>query len=111
MNKDYFTHFFSKTTNKQTRKQKKDRKIVEDVFTNLLDEKQHFSDTSQQASKKCENWRNHFQDTENMTKQEKNKCKTCPTTQGNRQNRVFGDKTEKVILTKVYKDSTNCEER
>ena len=58
MKKDYFTHSFQKQqTNKKT---EKDREKAEDVRPNLLYEKQHFSDTSQQASKKCENWRNHF---------------------------------------------------
>ena len=32
-----------------------EREKAGDVFPNLLDEKQFFSDTSQQASKKCEN--------------------------------------------------------
>ena len=70
-----------------------------------------FSDTSQQASKKCENWRPFFKTQKNKTKQE-NKCKTCPTNIGNRQNLVFFfDTTEKESLTEVYKDSKNCEER
>ena len=40
----------------------------------------------------------------------KNKCKTC---QKKRQQGFFGEKrkTEKESLTKVYKDSKNCEER
>ena len=68
-----------------------------------------FSDTSQQASKKCENWRDHFSRHRKTRQNKKNKCKTCPTIQGTRQNRVFGDKTEKESLTESYKDSKNCE--
>ena len=48
-----------------------EREKAEDVFTILIDEKHYFSDTSQQAIKKCENWRNHFQDTENITQNKK----------------------------------------
>ena len=51
-----------------------------------------------------------FKTQKHNTKQE-NICKTCPTHKGNRQNRVFGDITEKESWTEVYKDSKNCEER
>ena len=75
--KDCFTHFFQKKkkpTNKRTEKERKmaEREKADVVFLNLLDEKQHFSDTSQQESKKnAKIGETIFQDRKNETKQEK----------------------------------------
>ena len=45
-----------------------EREKADVVFLNLLDEKQHFSDTSQQESKKMRKLENIFQDTEKTRK-------------------------------------------
>ena len=116
MKKDYVTHSFQKKKKKKKRTEKEtnmtEREKAEDVFSNLLDEKQHvfrYITTGKQKNAKTEetNFSRHRKTRQNK----KNKCKTCPTNKGNRQNRVFGDKTEKESLTEVYKDSKNCEER
>ena len=89
-----------------------EREKSEDVFTNFWMKTKNFSDTSQQASQKCESWRNHFSRHRKTRQNKKNKCKTCPTNKGNRQNLVFFcDTTEKESLTEVYKDSKNCEKK
>ena len=70
-----------------------------------------FSDTSQRASKKCENWRNHFSRHRNIIQNKKIFVKHVQ--QKKRQQGFFSEKrkTEKESLTEVYKDSKKCEER
>ena len=79
---------------KKTREQKKKEKWQEEKKQKMSSpicwmKNNILSDTSQQASKKCENWRNHFSRHRNIRQNKKNKCKTCPTNKGNRQNLVF----------------------
>ena len=77
MKKDYITHSFQK---KKKREQKKKEKWQKEKKLKMFWLKNNiFSDTSQQASKKCENWRNHFSRHRNIRQNKKNKCKTCPT--------------------------------
>ena len=73
MKKDYFTHS-SQKTNKRTEKEGKmaEREKTEDVFTNLLDEKQNFFryiTTSKQKMRKLE--KPFFKTQKHNTKQEK----------------------------------------
>ena len=84
------TVFLQKKRREQKNKEKWQKEKKQKMSSPICWMKNNFfSDTSQQASKKCENWRNHFSRHRNKRQNKKNKCKTCPTNKGNRQNRVF----------------------
>ena len=77
--KVYFTHSFQKQTNKRTEKKRKmaEREKAEDVFTNLLDEKQHFFQIHHNRQAKNAKTGDHFSRNRKIRQNKKNKCKTC----------------------------------
>ena len=98
--KRFISHTLFK--NKQTREQKK-----------IVGRKTTFFQIHHNKQAKNAKTGDLFSRNRKIRQNKKNKCKTCPKKKKTDNKVFFGEKrkTEKESLTKVYKDSKNCEER
>ena len=88
-----------------------EREKVEDVFSKLLDGKQHFFGYITTRKPKMRKLETVFQETGKQDKTRKTDVKHVQQTMETDKIVFFGDKTGKESLTEVYKDSKNVKKR